>query len=253
MAQIGHRELTDAVHVGHVARGREAAVVCGDGFLSQKISRNVGDVVAVVGLLGPLCIARLQAPQTRKHRLGERGNLHTGVVVIKLTRDLRALGFKQIANAVAQRRLARMPQVQRAGRVGRDKLNQHFGLRRRLVAKLCRAAEHFTDHRLLGRRIQAQVDKARPGNFHGRHQTLHRALAAERIDQRLRHLAGIFAQRLGQLHGGSASQVAMRGHARRLERRCQRAASADFFDGGTQGPKQILFRLNHLCILSGGP
>ena len=60
VAQVGHGELADAVHVVRVARGGEGAVVGIHRLLRREVGRHVGDVAAVVGALGPLRVARLQ-------------------------------------------------------------------------------------------------------------------------------------------------------------------------------------------------
>ena len=61
VAQVGHRELAHAFEVSRVARGAEFAVVGPDGLLRREVGGNVGDVVALVGRLGPVGVARLAA------------------------------------------------------------------------------------------------------------------------------------------------------------------------------------------------
>jgi hypothetical protein len=60
VAQVGHRELADAVQVVTsplAVNSRSSACT----VLPAEVGRDVGDVVAVVGLLGPLRVAGLEA------------------------------------------------------------------------------------------------------------------------------------------------------------------------------------------------
>ncbi len=77
MAQVGDRELADAVEVVAAARGREAAVVGAHGATGAEVGRDVGDVVAVVGRLGPAGVTGLQPVQARLDRCGEGRDLDT--------------------------------------------------------------------------------------------------------------------------------------------------------------------------------
>ena len=118
VAQISYRKVADRVEIVEFTGGGHGHVGRSGGFFRQKIGRDIGDVFAVVGCFGPLRIARLEAAAARLHRDREVGNLHPGIVVIKLARDGIALRVKQMAQRVAQRGLAAVAHVQRAGRVG---------------------------------------------------------------------------------------------------------------------------------------
>ena len=96
-AQIGDSESADRVDVVQVARRRHFTICRFDGFLCEEIFCDVGNVFAVVGRLGPLGITRLEATAARLHRQREIGDLHAGIVVIKLARHREALGLEQIA------------------------------------------------------------------------------------------------------------------------------------------------------------
>src|SRR5665647_3330027 len=97
-------------------------------LFGQIVSRDVGDVVAVVGgrilATGPFRVTGLEAFGAQLGTGGEGANLDAGVVVIKLPIDLPALALVQIADRIAQGRLTRVTDMQRAGRVGRDKFHQ---------------------------------------------------------------------------------------------------------------------------------
>ena len=79
MAQVGDRELADAVEVVGVAGGGELAVVGACTVLpGHEVGGDVGDVVAVVGRLGPAGVAGLRgrrgapAPTRRASRSARR-------------------------------------------------------------------------------------------------------------------------------------------------------------------------------------
>ena len=91
--------------------------------------------------------------------------MHARVVVIKLAVHIPALAGVQIANGVAQRRLAGVAHVQGAGRVGRHKLHQEALAFGRLLAKRAACGQHFAHHLLFGRRFEADIDKAWPGDL----------------------------------------------------------------------------------------
>ena len=95
--------------------------------------------------------------------------MHTRVVVIKLAVHVPALGVEQIANCIAQRRLAAMADMQRPGRIGRYKFHQN-ALRVGLVRTKARLTlQNIAHDFLLGAREQAHIDKARPGDVNVLH------------------------------------------------------------------------------------
>ena len=110
-----------------------------------------------------------------------------------------------------------MADVQRAGRIGRHKF-EHDALTgvRAGRAKLRTRFDYGLNHRLFGRVGQANIDEARTGDF----ECADVGIRWHGIDQLLRQLARIFAQRLGQLHGDIARGVAVRGLFRALK--CRR-------------------------------
>ena len=91
--------------------------------------------------------------------------MHAGVVVIKLAVHIPALAGVQIANGVAQRRLAGVAHVQGAGRVGRDKFHQEALAFGRLLAKQSACSQHLAHHLLFSGRLEADIDKAWPGDL----------------------------------------------------------------------------------------
>ena len=161
VAQVGHGELADVVQVLRVAGGGELAVVGMHGAPGQVVVGDVLDVVAVVGRLRPAGIARLEALQPCLGGGGQRGDLHPGVVVIKLARDRPALGVEQVADGVAQRALAAVAHVQRAGRVGRDELHHHLAAMQRAAPVGLTHLQHLGHGGLARHGLEPQVDEAR--------------------------------------------------------------------------------------------
>ena len=141
---------------------------------------NVGDVVAVVEILGqrvlavggPDLVAGLKALGAQLGRLGQGVNLHARVVVIELAVYLPALGAVQVADGVANGRLAAVAHVQRAGGIGGDELDQNVCATVGLVAKLGTLRQHFAHDLLLGSGLQANVQKAGACNFNSIHPLL---------------------------------------------------------------------------------
>ena len=126
--------------------------------------------------------------------------------------DVPALAGVQVANRIAQRRLAAMAHVQRARGVGRDKFHQNFFAPLGLLAKLVGLAQHFADHFLLGGGFQANVQKAGARNFNGIHPLLKGGRGLQRGLELLAQGARVELERLGQLHGGRAGIVAVGRH-----------------------------------------
>jgi hypothetical protein len=179
-------------------------------FLSEVFG-DVGDVVAVVGRLRPFGVARLVAAQARLHRVGQGLDLHAGVVVVELAGDVVALRHEQRGQRVAQRRLAAVAYVQRAGRVGRDEFDDDFLAGAGAGAAVGGALrQHGLDHGLLGGGADAQVDEARAGDFGRFDQALAGRVGQQRIDQPGGQFARVHFQLLGQLHGDVAGDVAVR-------------------------------------------
>ncbi|MCY1227518.1 hypothetical protein D9M72_397880 [compost metagenome] len=129
-----------------------------------------------------------------------------------------ALPRQQVGQRVAQRRLAAVADVQRAGRVGRDELHQylavHAALARTVVVAL---GQHRAQHVGLGGRGQAQVDEAGAGNLHGLDQALRARVGLHGIDDALGQFARIALERTRDLHGDVAGKVAVGGHLGPLE------------------------------------
>ena len=252
VAQVGHRELADAVQVLRVARGGGGAVVGLDRLERSEVGSDVGDVLAVVGVFRPGGVSRLVAQQPRLRGACQRGDLHPGVVVIELPVHLPALAVHQVAHRVAQRRLPAVAHVQRAGRVGRDELHHHLPAVGRLRAEGLAGLQHLAHHRLLGRSRQAQVDEARAGDLESLHPVVHLGLAAQGLDQRLGHFTGVLLQRSRQGHGAGDGQIAVRGLAWGFERGFERGVWGYFGERRAQRHEQRLAGLFHEGDSRGG-
>jgi hypothetical protein len=241
VAQVGHGELADAVQVLDVAAGREGAVVRRDGLAGNEIVGNVLDVLAVVGGFGPLGVTGLEAFGAQLGAVGQRGDLHAGVVVIELAVHLPALRGEQVADRVAQSGLAPVADVQRAGRVGRDELDQHAFVARRLEAEARPRLQHRAHDLLLGRRLEPDVDEAGAGDVDVRNPALVSRQGQQGGTQSFGQLARVEPERLGQLHRGGAGEVAVGGHLGRLEGSLGASAGGELFQRVGQRREQFLF------------
>jgi hypothetical protein len=219
MAQVGHGEHADALEVVHVAAGGELPVVGLHGLLREEVVGDVLDVFAVVGRLGPLRVARLDALGAQLRADGQRGDLHAGVVVIELAVNVPALRGVQVADRVAQRRLPGMAQVQRPGGVGRDELHHHVPPVGGLRAERRAGSQHFLDDLLLGLGLQLDVEEAGAGDIDRLHPLAKRLRLEQAGAQPFGDLARVHPQRLGQLHRGRAREIPMGRDLGRLERR----------------------------------
>ena len=119
-------------------------------------------------------LARFDALGTQLGAVRQGGDLHARVVVIELAVHIPALGPEQIADGVAQRRLAAMTHMQRPGRIRRDKLHQHTPTVRRPIAKPVALRQHLVHDLLLGLGLEPDVQKPRPRNLDGRRPALER-------------------------------------------------------------------------------
>ncbi len=245
MAKVGHGKLAHAVQVIHIATGSELAVIRLDRLLGQKVVGDVLDVVTVVRGLGPFGIARLEAFGTQLGGVGQGANLHARIVVIKLAVDLLALRGQQVADGVAQSRLAAMAHVQRARGVGRHELDQHFAGLGRLLAKALRRLQHLVHHGLLGGVFEADVDEAWAGQLDGIDPALESGGGQQGCAQGFAQLAGVLLEGFGQLHRGGASQVAVGGHFGGFKGRARTGAGLEFFKLSGQSREQMLFGRKH--------
>ncbi len=71
----------------------------------------------------------------------------------------------------------------------------------------------------------------------------------QRLDERLRQLARVLLQGFGQLHGGGAGKVAVRGHLGGLESRLVAGTGQQALQRGRKAGQQFLFDSEHGAIL----
>ena len=249
VAQISHGKLADVVEVVHFAAGSEGPVVGMYCFLGQKVVGNVLDVVAVVGGFRPLRVARFEALGTQLHRLGQRGDLHAGIVVIKLPCYQPALRGQQVANGVAQRGLAAVADVQRTSGVGADELDQDLVVSGGLHAVAAPRGQHFTHSLLLGFGFEANVQKARTGNFDRRNPLLKIRSGFQCCLELFPQRARILFERLGQLHGGVGGPVAVCGLLGGFKRSLVARSRAELLQLGRQCGKEFFLDLLHGALL----
>ncbi|MCY1203993.1 hypothetical protein D9M72_155080 [compost metagenome] len=210
-AQVGHGEDADVFQVVDVAGGGDGHAVGLDGLAGLEVARDVDDVVALVAVGRPFGGIGAQAAGAGLHADGQVIDLVAGVVVVELAGDVPAAGVVQAADGVAQRGLAGVAHVQRAGGVGRHEFDQD------LFAAAGRAAEvgalfgHGGDDGLAGRGGDAQIDEAGAGDFGAFDQGGGAGLRHQGVHDGLGQFARVAAGRLGQLHGHVGGDVAVGG------------------------------------------
>ena len=146
---------------------------------------EISNVLAVIAALGHRHVDAAELPHARLHAQREIHDLRAGVVVVELARHAPAGRAEQRRDRVAERGLAAVTDVQRAGRIRRDELDVHraalprvrAAVRRRRPAISARSPSANTSGG------DAKVDEARAGD-------LRRADAGARevepLDERLR-------------------------------------------------------------------
>ena len=189
----------------------------------QEVGGDVGDVLAVVGGLGPACIARLQAlrgapaPMRQASRSARRRRCNR-----TRASTCAALRLEQVAHRVAERSLAAMANVQRAGRVGRDELDHHAAAVRPPVAE--GSAGRSTSATTAGSpRREVRLMKPGPAISSAR-PNAEPPFALQRVDQLGSQLARIASLRLGEPIAAVHGEVAMGGLPAATRTRRLRAA-----------------------------
>ena len=197
----------ESLHVLLATKGYAELFKYLDWFIADEWHELLG---SKRGVQVELALSRLKALRPQLGGIGQRGNLHTRVVVIELARHVPALRGVQVAHRVAQRRLSAVAHVKRAGGVGRDKFDHELAAVGRLHAKAGAACQHLADDLLLGLGLEFDVDEAGPGDIDGLDPALVGRGGQQRRAQVFSHLARVELERLGQLHCGGAGEIAMR-------------------------------------------
>lgn len=136
-----------------------------------------------------------------------------------------------------------MADVQRAGRVGRDELDQYFLAIARRAAVGVGLAGHCLYHRLPGSWGEAEIDEARAGDLGILDQFARLRLRHQRIDDALGQLARVAARRLGQLHGHVGGDIAVRRDLGALELDLGLRLGQALRDGGLDQGNQLFLLL----------
>ncbi len=133
-------------------------------------------------------------------------DLHARVVVVKLAAHVPAARGEQARDAIADRGVAAVADMQRTGRIGRDEFDAGHLARAVLVASVIGAVvEHARDFGVVRLRAQKEIDETGPGDFH----FADLCTLRQRGDQRFGDSARILARRLGQQHGGIGGEIAV--------------------------------------------
>jgi hypothetical protein len=135
--------------------------------------------------------------------------------------------------------------MQRAGGVGRHKLDQHALAVVGLEAKTILGCQDFTHDLLFGSGLQTDVDEAGAGNLDVLHPLLIHGRSQQRVAQLFAELARVEFERFGQLHGRGDGVVAMRGDLGRFKSSLAAGTGQQTVEGLAQGGQQFLFNLEH--------
>ncbi len=260
IAQVGDGELADVVVILDVAVRGECAVFGLDGLLRQEVVRDILDVLAVVERLGgrilriggPALVAGLEPLGAQLRALGQRFDLHAGIVVVILAVHAPALGAEEVADRIAQGRLAAVAHVQRPRGIGGDELDQHALAVVLLVAEPVAGGQHLAHDLLLGGGFEADVQEAGAGDLDGIGPACEGRRGLQRGLELFAQRARVELERLGQLHGGGAGEIAVRGHLGGFEGGAPGRAGREFFQLAGERREQFLFGGEHPRILRAG-
>ena len=218
-AQICHAEFADGIQVVAVIVAADGMAIHGHRVAAQVAGGHIGNVVAVIGIGRPLCVAGLEPLGARLHRLGQIFDLHTGIVVIELALHIPAVGGQHAGDAITNHPGTAVAHVQRTGGVGGHVFHADRLARTGVIAAKRRPRSMDIAHLLLpcGRR-QVEVDEPGAGNLHlgdglGDGQCRHQLL-------RQRAWIGFgatFSNLAGQQHGGIAGKITVRTLFRALD------------------------------------
>ena len=127
----------------NASKGLSSGVAQNFAVLGQQLAAIVGNIVTLVAIAGEGdgFAAGLQIAQP--YAGAEDIHLATGVIHIILTAHIVAGRFQHIGNAGAVGCAATVANVQRASRVGRDKLNLHRFIAAGMAAKLLTLSENI--------------------------------------------------------------------------------------------------------------
>ncbi len=165
--------------------------------------RNVADILA----------ERLAVAQEGRAR--QHVDLRAGVVYVIFPCDIIAGKGEQIGERIAEHRPARMPDMHRPGRVGRDIFDiGRLGLAHVRAPIILAPLQHRAQHTRPERLAQGQVDETGPGNL----ELGDIGIVLEPGNERGGNIAGRHARGLGEHHGRIRGDVAVRRIARRLDR-----------------------------------
>ena len=104
----------------------------------------------------------------RLHRESQIADLRARVVVVELPRYAPALRFEQSADRVAEGRLPAVPDVERAGGIGRDELDDYRASARAVRATVALARSQYDLRRvLLCCRVNPEIYEAGAREFNG--------------------------------------------------------------------------------------
>jgi hypothetical protein len=160
----------------------------------EDVAGEILDVAAVVAVVGHLGVAAHELQETRLDRGAETIHLAARVVEVVLALDRPAGGLEQAGQRVADRRVARVPERERTGRVRAHELHLRPAAVGRRATVLGPVGQHLAEsvvQPLVGRE-QVQEPGSRDLGF------LEERRRRQRVGDRLRHVARGLAGALGE-------------------------------------------------------
>ena len=230
VAERRNREVADRLDVGQILAD-----------LVEIALRELANVLAVIAVFGKIRRLPEQLRGARAYRKREILDLCAGVVVIELAFHGVALPFQQRRDCIAERRLASMANVQRAGRIRGHEFNDHT-----LASMNIAATEAVTeiqharnDGSPLGWR-QGEVDETGTRDFDVLDDIAERRSRGPRDG--FCELARILPCAFGQIQRFGRCEIAVVGIARPLEGWCRIGDVGKFLaDGAFQRLFDLLF------------
>lgn len=219
VAQIGDGVLADEGAVIQIAVRGDRFAGARHRALRDVVLRDIGDVFAVVAVFRERDLLAEEFLAAERDGDGQIVDLSAGVVVVVLTRDRPALSGEDLREHVAERALAGVAEMQRAGRVGGHVLHDDGLAGLRLIgAERVALTENSLHDFLLSRLGKAQIDEARPGDFRGGEQGAEFRIRLHDGHELLGDLAGSLMKNLGGLQSDRTGNIAVFGEFRALQR-----------------------------------
>src|SRR6185437_4661413 len=186
----------------HRSRGSQQL----SGYLERNIAGDRADVFTAVSVCGKRKVLTVQLEITQPHADGEDIHLPPRIVDVVLATDAKSDCVQYVGKCRTVSGLTPMPDMQRTGRVRRNKLD-HDALTRSQSALAIAVAQLVDPRKLLCERLPAEkeVDEAGTSDLRSGNERIGR----QGSDDRLRELARTAVRALGEPQGEARGEVAV--------------------------------------------